>query len=297
MVPLVQSVFTVALSLAFATSVRAESLYAATSAGGFGTLYEINPQDGTMVRDIGPLSDVQGINYPVTGLAFNPLTGDLFGSTGGRDVVTGSRLIRIDVRTGFVAVIGAFNVTVQGNLVRMTDLAFDSEGNLYGVDSAEARLYSIDLTTAQGTVITASRVASTIGGALAISPAGEFFGIPDQQTIGMYDKRTGEFTATGSPMHFVNSAGYGAMAFDSAGVLFGIDLGVSAEGNPAVLVKIDPATNSFENLGPSVPRLDAIAFQVPEPHSIKLCGIAVMLSFASWRGSGTARQKIPSQAA
>jgi hypothetical protein len=68
-----------------------------------------------------------------------------------------------------VTVVGAFVVTVQGELARMTDLAFDSGGHLFGVDSAETRLYSINLTTGQATVISASAVTNTVGGALAQS--------------------------------------------------------------------------------------------------------------------------------
>jgi hypothetical protein len=97
---LVESLFVIIFTLALAASTRAESLFAATAAGGSGTLYELNPKNGSILRDIGPLSDVQGINYPVTGIAFNPLTGDLYGSTGGRDVVTGARLIKVDQLTG-----------------------------------------------------------------------------------------------------------------------------------------------------------------------------------------------------
>jgi hypothetical protein len=207
-------------------------------------------------------------------------------------VVTGARLIKVDERTGLATVVGAFNVTVQGELVRMTDLAFDSDGHLFGVDSAEARLYSIDLTTGQATAISATAVTNTVGGALAISLTGAIFGIPSQQLFGTYDKTTGAFTTIGAPMNFFTNASYGSLAFDSAGTLFGMNLGTSADGNPTALVKIDPVTNTFVNLGSSVPRADAIAFQVPEPCSIQLCGIAAVLGFASWRGPArTARQR------
>ena len=60
--------------LALAARVDAAALYASTSAGGPGELYIINSANGALIQDVGPLNDVTGLNYPVTGLAFNPLT-------------------------------------------------------------------------------------------------------------------------------------------------------------------------------------------------------------------------------
>ena len=71
-----------ALGLLIVTASAEAALYASTSAGGPGELYIINATNGALVSDVGPLNDVTGMNYPVTGLAFNPVTGLLYGSTG-----------------------------------------------------------------------------------------------------------------------------------------------------------------------------------------------------------------------
>ena len=57
-------------------------LYASTAAGAAGELYIISTANGSQVQDIGPLNDAVGSNYPITGMAFHPTTGVLYGSTG-----------------------------------------------------------------------------------------------------------------------------------------------------------------------------------------------------------------------
>ena len=56
-------------------SASAQSLYASAAAGATGRLYRLNPATGAVIQDIGPLNDVTGLNYPITGLAFHPTTG------------------------------------------------------------------------------------------------------------------------------------------------------------------------------------------------------------------------------
>ena len=68
--------------LAVVARADASTLYAASSAGGPGELYILNPATGAMIQDVGPLNDLLNVNYPITGLAFHPLTGVLYGSTG-----------------------------------------------------------------------------------------------------------------------------------------------------------------------------------------------------------------------
>src|SRR5262245_5744178 len=66
----------------FAARTDAATLYASTAAGSTGELYILNPANGAVVQDVGPLNDAAGGNYPITGLAFHPTTGVLYGSTG-----------------------------------------------------------------------------------------------------------------------------------------------------------------------------------------------------------------------
>src|SRR5262245_29998197 len=88
-----------------AVSLEAATLYGATAAGAPGELYILNPTTGGMVTDIGPLNDALNVNYPITGLAFNPLTGVLYGSTGNAGAVD-AMLVTINPATAVVTPIG-----------------------------------------------------------------------------------------------------------------------------------------------------------------------------------------------
>src|SRR6476659_1025930 len=113
------------------------NLYASTSAGAPGELYVISSANGSQVADIGPLNDSVGTNYPITGMAFNPNTGVLYGSTGNAGAVD-AMLVTINPATAAVTVIGAFNAgptNSSGTPTTMADIAFDSAGNLFGIGS------------------------------------------------------------------------------------------------------------------------------------------------------------------
>ncbi len=150
--------------LACAANANAGTLYAATSAGGPGELYVINQATGAMVQDVGPLNDSLSTNYPITGLAFSPLTGVLYGSTGNAGTVDGI-LVKINPATALVTVVGSFNAgptSTGGSPATMADIAFDSAGNLYGVGSIGGpQLYSINTLTGQATVIGSTGLTST----------------------------------------------------------------------------------------------------------------------------------------
>jgi len=257
-------------ALAAASQAHAGTLYAATSAGGPGELYIINQATGAVVQDVGPLNDALSTNYPITGLAFNPLTGLLYGSTGNAGAVDG-HLVSINPATALVTDIGLFNagpVNTGGSPATMADLAFDSAGNLYGVGSIGGpQLYSINLLTGQATVIGSTGLTSTSGGGLAISPGGVFNGTPTSTRFGTYNSGTGAYTNIAAPTRPVGGA-YAALSYDG-NTLYGLDLGPG----PTLtthLVTINPATGAVTDVAVSVSALDAIAFQVPEPATLVL---------------------------
>ena len=256
--------------LAMAARADAATLYAATASGGPGRLYTIDPATGGAIQDIGPLNDVTGLNYPVTGLAFHPTTGVLYGSTGNNPAATAGTFVRIDPATALVTVIGPYNAgptNSSGTPATMTDLAFDAAGNLYGIGSIGGpQLYSINIATGQATVIGSTGLTSTTGGGLAISPSGDFYGTPTASRFGTYDSTTGAYTNITNPVKPGGGGAYAALAFDG-NVLYGLN---SAPGSPppTFLVTIDPATGAVTNVGQSINSIDAIAFQIPEPSTM-----------------------------
>src|SRR3954470_8370809 len=264
--------------LVAASQANAGTLYASTSAGGPGELYIINQTTGAMVQDIGPLNDVNNVNYPITGLAFSPVNGVLYGSTGNAGTVD-ALLVTINPATGLVTPVGAFNAgptNTGGTPATMGDLGFDSAGNLYGVSSIGGpNLYSINKATGQASLVGSNAtLTSTSGGGLAISPGGVFNGTPTSTRFGTYSSGTGAYTNIAAPTRPVGGA-YAALDYDGS-TLYGIDLGPG----PALtthIVTINPATGAVTDIGASVAALDAIAFQVPEPSTLLLIAAAAMV--------------------
>jgi len=253
-------------------------LYAARAAGETGELYIINPANGAVVQDIGPLNDSSAVNYPITGLAFHPTTGVLYGSTGNNPASTAAKLVTINPASGLVTVIGNFDagpVNGSGTPSTMADLAFDAAGTLYGVGSIGGpQLYTINTATGKATVVGSTGLTSTSGGGLAID-AGAFYGTPTSSRFGTYNSVTGAYTNIVNPTKPLGGA-YAALAFDG-GVLYGLNLGPG----PALatrLVTFNTTTGAVTELGASAMALDAIAFQIPEPTSLILgaAGIALI---------------------
>ena len=256
----------------FATPAVAGTLYASSAAGATGELYILNSATGAMIQDVGPLNDATSVNYPITGLAFNPITGVLYGSTGNNPAATCARLVSINPATALVTVIGSFNagpVNSSGNPTTMADIGFDSAGNLYGAASIGGPdLYSINLATGQATLVGPNGAStSTTGGGLAISSGGVFYGTPTASRFGTYNSGTGAYTNIANPAKPVGG-GYGALDFDG-NVLYGLNVG-SGSPAPTHLVTFDLATGAITDLGASVNQLDAIAFLVPEPATVLL---------------------------
>jgi hypothetical protein len=256
--------------ISLTTPVEAGTLYASTAAGAAGELYILDSANGAMIQDIGPLNDSLNANYPVTGLAFHPITGVLYGSTGNNNSAAQATLVTINPATALVTVVGAFNAgptNTSGDPATMADIAFDSAGNLYGVASIGGpNLYSINTATGQATLVGPNGVStSTTGGGLAVSPASTFYGTPTASRFGTYNSGTGAYTNIANPVKPSGGA-YGALDFDGS-VLYGLNVG-SGSPPPTHLVTIDPATGTVTDLGVSLNSLDAIAFQIPEPATL-----------------------------
>lgn len=274
------------LAIGTAARVGAAPLYAATAAGATGQLYVIDSVTGGVLQNVGPLNDAAGGNYPITGLAFHPTTGVLYGSTGNSSAATAARLVTINPATALVTLVGLFNAgptNSGGTPATMADIEFDAAGNLYGVGSIGGpQLYSINTATAQATAIGSTGLTSTTGGGLGISPGGVFYGTPTSGRFGTYNSGTGAYTDIGNPTK-PSGGGYGALAYDGA-VLYGLNVG-SGSPPPTNLVIINPTNASVTLVAASVASLDAIAFRIPEPTGFALLAIAVGLgSIRSRRG-------------
>src|SRR5260221_1500786 len=97
----------------------------------------LNPANGAVTSTIGP------IGFAVTGLAQNPLTGQVFGSTTALSTNAPRSLITVNTTTGAGTAIGPFGLLNES----LADLAFDNAGILYGWGSMTGNLFRVNQAT------------------------------------------------------------------------------------------------------------------------------------------------------
>ena len=248
--------------LAFGVAVAMPS-----AAQGAGTLYGtqgannttsnlliLNPANGALVSTVGP------IGFAVTGLAVNPLTGQLFGSTSQNSTNSPRSLIRIDKTTGAGTLVGSLGVASQS----AADITFTSDGTLYGwLEPDNDELYTINTATGAATLVGASGL-DTNGSGLAANSANVLYyaGFDANGALDTINRFTGVPTTgptmTGAPLP---GESVSALAFSPAGVLYGVNL-LGAAAHTAHLITIDTGTGAVTDLGTTVVALDAIVFDV-----------------------------------
>ncbi len=232
-------------------------------------LYTIDPATGDILTDIGP------VGFSVTGMAFHPDTQVLYGVSGGSNSGAHPKsLVTINTSTGA----GTWQGTMKdsGNVTRnMTDLSFRSNGTLYGWANDTQDLYTIDLTSCNGTSDTICLVTQVgdfviqeglgFGDALAFDSTDHLlqFGNSDK-TYYEVDPDTGKFM---SEVIFENSSGVdhpmNAATFNENDVVFVARLDFS---DPGDLIIIDQNTGSIISTtedNPDMTYMDAIAFYIP----------------------------------
>jgi hypothetical protein len=264
----------------------ADFIYAADGQAGnpATNLYIINTADGNVATTVG------SIGFAVTGMAFNPTTGVLYGVSAPKG--TGTRqLITINTATGAGTAIGALGVTID-------EISFAADGTLFGWSgrTSGSSLYRINLTTGAATQVSLSGLTDFGVGFAINQTTGQAF-LANAGASGVLrtvNLTTGAATPgptlTGAPFP---TGSIDAMAFDGS-TLLALNLnetGPGGSGNApsaTFLVSINPTTGAVTTLGPSVPGLDALAFQpgttvVPEPSSLLLCLVgAIGLIGRSW---------------
>lgn len=156
------------------------TLFAAKGGSTVSDLYTLEPTTGDILSDIGP------IGYAVTGLAFDPTSGILYGSTSNNDPSDPHSIISIDATTGEGTLVGE-----SGSLSGpAADICFDSTGQLYGwLEAAPDQLALIDKTTGEET-LTNPAPFNTFGDAMDFDLSGTLWafiaGSTDSITGGTY---------------------------------------------------------------------------------------------------------------
>lgn len=230
------------------------TLYAAEGGSLAGSLYTLDSTTGaaTLVGSMG--------SYAITGMAFRPSDGVLFGSTANGSPTNPKWLVTIDPTTGAVTPVGAFGVT---GFNTMADIAFAADDTLYGIASSQHRLYTINTSTGAATQVSTQ----TPGG---FGNAFDFLG--DDQTIVLFaDGSDGDLRwVTRSDGSFIvkgtcddsdlvnNGVSIAAASFGPDQLLYALANDFSSD---VYLTTVGWDTGVFTNIGDTTrPTLDALAW-------------------------------------
>lgn len=242
----------------------AQVLYAAK--GGSSTtsdLYTVDP-----VTAVG--SSVGDIGHAMTGLAFDPTDGTLFGATSSNSTANPDTLITIDTTTAAATVIGALSSKT------VPDIAFDSTGALFGWNNTDKRIVTIDKATGAVTNLASAPAFAgfAFGNGLSFTTVDVLYFSPKGATGNLYTVNTssGAQTSLGAMTQGTLPTSTGsimAFSFTDADVLWGIY-------NSAQLATVDVSTRVWSNVATLSPGAlwDALAWSAggagpPPPSTIE----------------------------
>ena len=245
------------------TTIGAQTLYGAVP-GETSPLYVIDPVTGvgTPIGDIG---------FGITALAFHPITGELYGTQagvpGGGPGAFDRNLIRINKTTGQGTIVGPIGLGIGG----IADIAFRSDGTLFGWSENTDALITINTTTGAGTLIGSDPGISTRGSGLAFNAAGTLYlaGNNGSGPLRTVNTTTGLTTVgpilSGAP-HPTQPVP--AMKFHPVtDVLWAVNRQVAGTGI-TYLITIDTRTGAITTINPTVSRLDGLAWDNATPVAV-----------------------------
>jgi hypothetical protein len=166
-------------------------LYAAKGTFGVqGVLFTLDPATGAVLTTVGSLNDVNGSNYGMGALKYDPITGVFYGATMSDSPTNPNYLVIVDSNTALVTPIGPLGAT-------LTDIAIDpTTGIMYGVSGTDQKFYTINTTTGLATQIGSTLLGYQNGGGFAADRTGALFGV-DNFSFYSYNKTNGNATLIG----------------------------------------------------------------------------------------------------
>jgi hypothetical protein len=251
-----------ALAFVAATSVAqaAETMYAASVSGynagsteiGAGVLYTIDPATAAATRVATIRAEGRDV-LGITGLAFHPATGVLYGITAGLSPNIPHSLVSVDPKTGDAKVIGALNVVGS-------DISFDADGKLYMWIPSLRQIGEVNLQTAAIRLVGSAGTAVSTGG-LSIDNRGTVMVVGSGNTprIDNLDSATGDITR-GPPLANAPYSAFNSLTLSPRGILYAVNSNMGAPASTR-LVTIDRKTGEVHNIGALPPDTDALAFR------------------------------------
>ena len=221
-----------------------------------GILYTIDPANPATFTEVGLLNDVNGNNYPMTGLKYHPITGIFYGATANAPV-NPNCLVIVDPATAFVTVIGPFGGA--GAAVVLTDIAIDpTTGIMYGISGFNQKFYTINTTTGLAVQTGSTGIGFANGGGFAADRTGLLFGISNFSFYS-FNKTNGNATLIG-PTNLGNLVK--AADFSPSNVFYGLEGGGGIDNTHLRwLDTCDVTTGTCTRVGQiNAQDLDALAF-------------------------------------
>lgn len=166
-------------------------------------LATINPMTGA--GTLGPTITGTGLSAtaPIASIAWDPVTGVLYGNSSTGYGATADTLYSINPTTGVATLIGRLGFS------DVYALGFGQNGTLYGIEDADEQggLININLTTGAGTLVGDTGLAGPFD--IASDPAGSGYYVADGNTYALYkvNVSTGGVTEVGSYEADQNIAG------------------------------------------------------------------------------------------
>ena len=226
-------------------------------------LYILDENTGAVLQTVGPTG------FPITGLDFHPLTGELWATSaydqfdaapGDGDDPERGWLLRIDPATGQATPIA------QHDDCTIVDISFADDGTLFGWRECEDVLVTINLATAETTEIGTG--ASTRGQGMEFAPDGRLymfgespFGAVDCSVVEL-DPVTGDLT--GAQVALSRCSFINAGADDGFGTLYVSEV-VERGGAERNLTILDLETGDLTTVGGTVDYLSALTFGEARP--------------------------------
>jgi hypothetical protein len=206
----------------------------------------------------GAATSIGSSGFGLTGLAFRPSDGVLFGVTSNNSAVNPRSLITVDPVTGAGTLVGALGVTSG-----IADISFRSDDALYGYTPSTRTLYTINTTTGAATQVSSTAIPTFGAGyGLAFDSADVLYAFPKGSVGAIYyivDPTTGGLTAqptlTGGP---VNGAIFAA-CFDATDLCW-ITSQLSAD---TYLATVDVGTSVIAGVGITGTFMDALVVELP----------------------------------
>jgi hypothetical protein len=160
-------------------------------------LITIDSFSGQIITSVA-ISGLVGENSKITSLAFDPVSGVLYGNTTVSYGDTADRLYRIDTATGAATLVGDILTPAGAPFSDIFALAFDQTGKLFGITNVDNQLVQIDPSDGSGSFIATLPLAKSFD--IASRPEDNVMFLTNTASGALYtlDTLTGQLSFVGS---------------------------------------------------------------------------------------------------